>query len=874
MTRKIPIIIVLSCLLLQGWSQNQPIKVFADNQFLNDVLVSLRDQYGFQLSYNDSEVSKYKVSVSKTFRTKEEALRFLLLGLPFQLKKTGEVFILVPDREKQSDEKSKALTTISGQIVESGSFEPLPFSNVFINNHPLVSDVMGSFNFTASADASFHVTISHLGYYIFDTVLYAGINQKFKLLPSSENLPEIEVRENLVERAAQIGEEPGKIKLNHSIARYLPGQGDNSVFNLLRLMPGIQAAGEQTTDLLIWGSYEGQSLIMLDGFTLFGLKNFNDNISVVNPFWVKNIEIYKGGYDARFGNRVGGMVNMTGKNGNRTRPTFSFNINQTTLNGMIELPLFKKSALMMAYRQTYYNLYNLDDFNIFAPTRAPRSGDQHLIDTTSTAPDISVYPDNYRFRDFNLKYSYQFDNNDLFYFSFYGGGDDFRLTADALLNRPPIHGSSAFGNTTLKVNVLNNEINKQQGFSAYYNKLWKSGNISKIILSHASFSREVADYIQSKDQISGAFFNQDTAIVANNAGENSIRLENIINLRDGHQIEWGGGIYNNSALIENRQVYKDKTPVSTLTEYNNNRKYLYAQDNLPVNRRINVKSGLRVSFVDQTMKFHLEPRISTTIRFSETLKLNASWGIYNQFMYKKSTVDRDNNYTYLWITSNKNIPVLHANHWVSGFNYYKKGFTVNIDGYLKSTRNLTRQIFQEGTTGPGGKPGGYVQVKGDAKTFGMDAFIKKDFGRHSIWASYTLSKAMERLNTLNSSAASWTPAPHDQRHELKLAALSNIRNFYFSADYVYGSGMEILKEVFNEETGNIRYNRIDAAITYKLPLKKFNGETGFSILNLFDTHNLKASNLKNIFVTNELGSVKIYTDAVPFTPTLFFKMVF
>ena len=84
-------------------------------------------------------------------------------------------------------------------------------------------------------------------------------------------------------------------------------------------MPGIQAAGEQSTDLLIWGSYEGQSLITFDEFTFFGLKNYNDNISVVNPFLVKTIEIYKGGFESKYGNRVGGIVNITGKNGKKNR---------------------------------------------------------------------------------------------------------------------------------------------------------------------------------------------------------------------------------------------------------------------------------------------------------------------------------------------------------------------------------------------------------------------------------------------------------------------------------------------------------------------------------------------------------------------------
>jgi hypothetical protein len=875
MNRKLIIIFVLLGTAFSGWTQNPPIHVHADNQYLNTILIQLRDQYGFQLSYNDSEVSKYRVTVSKTFPTGEEALEFLLQGLPFQLKKSGEVFIIVPvtDRKKQREETQNKNTHISGQIVEAGSYEPLPFSYVIINNHPVTSDVTGNFNFTASADASFHLKILHLGYYIYDTILYSGINQKFKLKPSVENLPEVEIRENLVDRALQVGIEPGKMKINHNIARFLPGQGDNSIFNLLRLVPGIQAAGEQTTDLLIWGSYEGQSLITLDGFTLFGLKNYNDNISVVNPFWVKNIEIYKGGYDARFGNRVGGLVNMTGKNGNREKPVFSFNINQTTLNGMAELPLFKNSSLMAAYRQTYYNLYNLDDFNVFAPTRPynPRQKENQF--SNNSTPDISVTPDKYRFRDFNIKYSINLSKNDQFYVSLYSGGDNFDLAADAVLSNPTLQGTGSSKSTSLKVSVLNHEVNKQLGYSVFYNKIWGNGHISKIIASHSEFSKKITDFIQSEDQSSGAYYNQDTAVIANEAKENSLRMENIINLKDGHQIEFGAGIYGNNALIEKRQVYKNNSVLNAVSEYQNNRGFAYFQDNLPVNRKLFLKSGLRVSLVDQNKKIYTEPRLSAGYQFSENLKASVSWGMYNQFMYKSASVDRDNNYSYLWVTGNSKLPVLQANHWVSGFNYSRKGLTVNIDAYYKTTKNLTRQIFLN-QTGVPGSPGGYTMVKGDARIFGIDMYVKKDFGHHSVWASYTLSKADERLTAVSQQTANWEPAPQDQRHELKLAALFNIGNFHLSTDYVYGSGMEILKQAFKDESGSIRYNRIDAAVTYKFPFKKLNAETGLSVLNVLDTRNLKASNLKNIFVTNELGSVKIYTDAVPFTPTLFLKIVF
>lgn len=468
--------LIISCvfivfILVSGFTQIANIRVKVNDQPLNQVLLQLRERYNFQFSYGDNQISQYRITVSKTFSSKEEALKFLLSGLPLQLKKTGEVFVIIPDKKKLKEEQKKDQTQISGQIVETGSFEPLPFSQILINNHPLIADVTGNFNYTPTADSTFHVRISHLGYYIYDTLLYAGINQRFKLIPATQTLHEVVIQNNRIEKATIVGEKAGKITINPNIARFLPGQGDNSVFNMIRLMPGIQATGEQSSDLLIWGSSEGQSLVTFDEFTLFGLKNYNDNISVVNPFLVKNIEISKGGFDAKYGNRVGGIVNITAKNGNIQKPVFSLNINPTTLNGMVEISLFKKSSLLFAYRQTYYNLYNPNDFNLFTPTF--RSTSDHSTSThhRNIAFDMDVYPNDYQFRDLNLKYSYHFDNGDQFYVSMYGGGDNFSLKANTNTTREmnmsmEMH-QGENNPTPLTISLLDKEENRQFGISTF-----------------------------------------------------------------------------------------------------------------------------------------------------------------------------------------------------------------------------------------------------------------------------------------------------------------------------------------------------------------------------------------------------------------------
>jgi uncharacterized lipoprotein NlpE involved in copper resistance len=67
--------------------------------------------------------------------------------------------------------------------------------------------------------------------------------------------------------------------------------------------------------------------------------------------------VEKGGYDARYDGRVGGFVNITGKNGNKIKPTFNLVLSNVTANASLELPLSKKASIIAAYRQTYYNLY-------------------------------------------------------------------------------------------------------------------------------------------------------------------------------------------------------------------------------------------------------------------------------------------------------------------------------------------------------------------------------------------------------------------------------------------------------------------------------------------------------------------------------------
>jgi hypothetical protein len=347
----------------------------------------------------------------------------------------------------------------------------------------------------------------------------------------------------------------------------------------------------------------------------------------------------------------------------------------------------------------------------------------------------------------------------------------------------------------------------------------------------------------------------------NNVDEIAFNVEHKIPLVKGHNLVFGGGAINNNVRLSRKSLNNEIIDLNTQSP----RLVSYVQDELPIAKFMELKSGLRVIYSTELEKWFAEPRISTSIRLSESVKFNASWGLYNQFMAKTSVVDSSYNFSYFWTNSDgDNIPVLSAQHWVAGFAVNKNGFTFSTEAYHKTTAGLTR--FFNGSRQL--EQGFY---EGDAKSYGLDFYLKKEYKRHLAWISYTLSKTEEHFPFYFRDY--YKLAPHHQTHELKLAGIFNYKSFYLSANYVYGSGFE--RYNFETEEGlklNQDYKRLDAALVYKFRPGKVKAELGVSILNVLNANNIKYSNLSRSTV-DEINLVGVYGEAVPFTPTLFLKIV-
>jgi len=293
---------------------------------------------------------------------------------------------------------------------------------------------------------------------------------------------------------------------------------------------------------------------------------------------------------------------------------------------------------------------------------------------------------------------------------------------------------------------------------------------------------------------------------------------------------------------------------------------LFLQDEIRPVKRLSIRPGIRLDYPIHMETLYIQPRIQLSYDLADRWKVNAAAGIYNQFISETSVMDELGNKRYVWaICNNTDIPVLKSNHFVGGLTFKHKGLTVGVEGYYKTTTGITRYVnlwrleIQD-------------VYQGEARMYGMDLLVKQYFRKHEAWASYTLSKTEEHFPYMPDDIE-YRDAPQDQHHEIKGALLLNFSPFFFSTNYVYGSGFRAPPSLNENPEERYPYSRLDMALFYRHSIKSYHFELGISILNVLNHENIKYSNVIRI-PDSPTTSISIHAEAVPFTPTIYLNMAF
>ena len=139
---------------------------------------------------------------------------------------------------------------------------------------------------------------------------------QFKLVRNTQNVKEVVVSIDSKEKKNEIL--IGTLKYNQKSLDRIPSHGgENDIVGAISVTPGVVTTGDQGGQLYVRGGTPIQNKVLLDGMTIYNPFHSIGFFSIFETELVKNVDVYTGGFESKYGGRVSSVMDITYRDGNR-----------------------------------------------------------------------------------------------------------------------------------------------------------------------------------------------------------------------------------------------------------------------------------------------------------------------------------------------------------------------------------------------------------------------------------------------------------------------------------------------------------------------------------------------------------------------------
>lgn len=706
--------------------------------------------------------------------------------------------------------------TISGYVKDARSKESLIGVNILADKGTgTTTNAYGYYSLTVPANDSVVIRVSYISYEPQSFLIKNKKSQRLDILlePKATQLEEVVISANKTDENVN-NPETGVMKIPIKTIDMLPVlAGEKDILKTIQFLPGVQQGQEGTTGFYVRGGNTDQNMVQLDEATIYNPNHLFGLFSSFNINAVKSMRIIKGGFPADFGGRLSSLVDITMKDGNKEQFEEEGGIGVLTTNLTLQGPIEKgKSSFIISGRRSFLDL-------IFKP----------------------FYPNgfngmNYYFYDFNMKLNYELNKNNHLFVSFFRGND-----VASYIGANSLNFNTDFGNKTSTVR---------------WNHLYGDK-----LFSNMSFVFN--DYHLALATTQGNYY----SALFTGVRDFTVKSDFTYLSSPNHTTK-AGLVYTYhtitpgvlSAKVPRNGNLQNISPDSLLQYYSSDAA-AYINDEVKMTNAISASYGLRFPVYYSRSKTYtaVEPRLTVKFSLGPNTSIKASYVEVNQFIHlvPNSTASLP---TDIWLTSSPKIKPQKSTQYVAGIfkNFKDNTIETSVEAYYKTMKNEV--LFKEGTQITLGSNIEDFLVFGDGTSYGIEFFVKKNFGKLTGWASYTLSKTTELFPDLNFGKE--FPFTYDRRHNFSVAAVYALsKTWTISAAFTYYSGMAFTIPsgrvyVFNDGSlydgiyydysgrNNARlkpYNRLDLSISNKKETKifgkKYEREWVFGVYNAYNRQN-------------------------------------
>lgn len=858
-------LLYLSISFING--QTKSISFSYNKSSLKKGIQHLVDDYQLSLIY-PSNLEDKEISAKCNNCELDSALTLLLYNTNYSWEKINEQYTIY-----RIDSGPYAIT---GQIIDNVSNETIPYANVYVPSLDMgtISNNEGIFSLSGIESRICTVYVSYIGYETQEKPIYFSRNQQFPveifLKQKIINSKNIFIR-GISREFMSLTNEPGKISFSPKHISTLPTIGEVDIFRSLQLLPGIHQGLGGTAELYIRGGRPDQNLIIIDGMPIYQKTHMFGFLSSIQAKSVKDVQVYKGGYPARFGGKTSGLIQITNRVGNNVSPHLRLYTNMTINSLQLELPIFSRGSFIVTAR--HYN--NIVSTQLYKSVKDFIIGDDNfnLISVSANETQSTTYSPEFTFKDLNAVLSYLISPKNRISLTYTSG-------TDIINEERKFYGFETileYDSTSINEETEWSNQGTILNWSYYLNPNWQTKfSIAKTDFNSLYNSRQFNDAnnidklpLQSLDE-KNVFF------------EDLFTIRQIIKSISNHNLEIG---LNKSLLSSDYKTNRtlDDNSEKLNMKQNGYLETLYIQDNWSIINKVNLNLGLRNTYYSKTNRNYFAPRFSISFKILPTIKLETSYGKYNQFVHQFNSPISTRGTQGTWLISSGRIPVVNSTSshsslfWQNpdydvSFSYYQRNSSGQYDfgRYISpipifSNPNNTEYISTTESTGT-------------EKTGGGEVFIRRKNRQINGWIAYQFNNTKYSFDDINN--GQFFNADHDITHELKTVFITSILDCDVTATWSYSSGRvythpsEIYKTndfqiIFNPGARNKErlnpVHHLDISISKKYVVNHLQLDMGLSIYNIYNRKNVSHKRY------NPYASDSIISDVIMLgiTPTLF-----
>ncbi|GAA4274547.1 TonB-dependent receptor [Aquimarina gracilis] len=817
---------------------------------LPEVINAIEQRYDVKFSYIDSLLDEKKVSIVVDPKLPLNDLIIKLqerTGLKFKI--TGNNYVTISAFSKKDS------VSVCGYILDDEE-KPLKDIRIFFkaSRTNISTDKNGYFE-RANVPYNSAILVSAPGFrqkvLKSEDFLTKKCPKIYLLHVPEEVLDEVFIQEYL---AKGITQNKKVINIDLKDVEVLPGRTEPDILQSIQLTPGVNNPYETASGLFVRGSTPHQNLVLWNGIKTYQQGHFFGMLSAFNPYVAKEVNFYKNGVSAKYGDRIAGIIDIKTENEIPEYFTGSAGINMINGDAVAHIPIVRdKLSLQVSGRRSYTDVLETFTYKQFS---------DRVFQNTKINDTIALN-----------------DEKNDFYYTDYNANLIFKPSATQKLEFNTVYSKNDldFRRNDTTESFSDDLVTENEG----YNIKWKS-----------SFSKDLSLEINAyytKYLLNYQFITRDPDIITEiESKKNSVRdyggeLHLNYDFSTYQSLSAGYQYSNNNT----RYAFVTTTPSYELILDEDDRfvdtHSAYTEYKFENPKNYYLSAGLRFNHYTELNESFIEPRVFVQKYVSKYWEINTSAEYRSQAtsQIQESIISDLSLENQVWTLANKDqFPIISSYQFTFGSSFRKNKWYLDIGGYYKNIDDITS------LTAGFINPISNTYQNGKSRIFGVDFFLKKRFRNYKTWVSYSYIDTRNRFENINNEE--FFPGNWNIEHTVKWSHFYKLKNFQFSLGWLWhtgkaftnatevddGSGIVIIE--FEDINGNNLpvYHRLDFSAIYDFkigsnPYVKY--RLGVSVLNLYNRKNLlnrefrTTNSLSNQFINNDVFSLGI-------TPNVSFRI--